>query len=157
MRRAVHIETVTMKVRVEQIIGLRHRVLRQGLPVESAHFKGDDDPKTWHIASFQKGRTTGPMMPKAICCASFMLNYLDEKPAWQLRGMATDTAFQGKGIGQQLLQWSEMILTPQSARLLWCNARAIAIPFYEKNGWQCISDTFDIPSAGPHRKMMKRI
>jgi hypothetical protein len=32
-----------------------------------------------------------------------------------------------------------------------------AIRFYQKHGWLTDSDIFDIPTAGPHRKMFKRI
>ena len=86
-----------------------------------------------------------------------MLNSYKEEPAWQLRGMCTDNLYQGRGFGGQLLVCAEAaILKNSDTRLFWCNARVPAIPFYQKHGWQVDSDVFDIPTAGPHRKMVKR-
>ena len=42
-------------------------------------------------------------------------------------------------------------------RLFWCNARVPALAFYQRQGWQIMSEQFDIPTAGPHRKMTKRL
>jgi len=142
---------------LHEIIGLRYRILREGLPVESAIFAGDDDANTYHIAMFliEKG---SPPIP--ICCASFMLTFYDERLAWQLRGMATETVYQGKGVGTDLLGFAERILCRSEhtdVRFLWCNARLPAVKFYEKNGWHCVSDVFDIPTAGPHREMVKKL
>jgi hypothetical protein len=45
------------------------------------------------------------------------------------------------------------------AGLLWCNARRTipAAGFYQKQGWTIVSDIFEIPTAGPHVKMSKRL
>jgi len=143
------------RVSIEQIIALRHRLLRAGLPAEAAQFPGDNEPSTWHVALFC------PFPPAEnaplISCASFMLNSYRKEPAWQLRGMCTDDAHQGKGFGGQLLACAETaILQNSNTPLFWCNARVPAIPFYQKHGWLIDSDVFDIPTAGPHRKMFKR-
>ena len=42
-------------------------------------------------------------------------------------------------------------------RLFWCNARVPALRFYQRHGWRIVSDQFDIPTAGPHRKLVKRL
>jgi hypothetical protein len=39
------------------------------------------------------------------------------------------------------------------AKYLWCHAREIAYPFYEKMGFRYISEPFDIPIIGVHRTM----
>src|SRR2546421_12182576 len=70
------------EARVEEIIPLRHRILRAGLPIEEAHFPGDRDPATCHVAAFDGSEAVG--------CATFVLNQWNGEPAWQLRGMATD-------------------------------------------------------------------
>ncbi len=85
-----------------------------------------------------------------------MFNELDGTPAWQLRGMATDTLYQGRGVGARFLAESERWLVERiDTRLFWCNARVPAVSFYEHSGWQCISQVFEIDTAGPHRKMKK--
>lgn len=143
---------------VEDIIPLRHRVLRQGMPIEAARFEGDDISHTRHVAAHLAGTEGGLSNP--VCCASFMLNAYNEAPAWQLRGMATEAKLQGLGLGAQLLAWAERELRvhpgyPPRARMLWCNARESAVKFYEKNGWKLVPGVFDIPTAGPHYKMTK--
>ena len=140
------------RVEVGRIIHLRHRILRTGLPLDTASFPGDDAESTWHFAVFLSGKENG----EPIGCASFMLNSLDEKPAWQLRGMATEPEFQKRGIGQALLAHAEgTILKASDVHLFWCNARVPAVGFYEKQGWVCVSEAFEIPTAGPHRRMRK--
>jgi hypothetical protein len=57
-----------------------------------------------------------------------------------------------------MLVYADQIISEASdLHLLWCNARLPAVGFYEKQGWITISDTFEIPTAGPHRKMKKEI
>lgn len=142
------------RVSIEEIIDLRHRILRAGLPVEVARFPGDSDASTWHIGFFYPW----PPEEKAllVSAASFMLNSHMEEPAWQLRGMCTEEGYQGKGFGGELLDCAEAAIVKNSnVRRFWCNARVPAIPFYQKHGWKVDSEEFDIPTAGPHRKMFK--
>jgi hypothetical protein len=143
------------RVSIDVVVDLRHRMLRAGLPKESANFPGDDDTSTWHIGLFHPCND-GADAP-VVTCASFMLNSYKEHPAWQLRGMCTEAAHQSKGFGGQLLSCAESaILKSSPVRLFWCNARVPAIPFYQRQGWTIDSDEFDIPTAGPHRKLFKR-
>jgi len=48
-------------------------------------------------------------------------------------------------------------LPPAAPRLLWCNARVPAVGFYESLGWRVVSERFEIPTAGPHVKMVRRL
>ncbi len=152
----VHIGPVT----VHRILDLRHRILRAGLPIETARFEGDLGPHTTHYAAFHRDDDKKPI-GRPICCASFMLNPYDKIPAWQLRGMATEQDYQGRGVGEQLLATAikELGSHPEYAyvEMMWCNAREPAVRFYEKNGWKRVSDVFDIQTAGPHIKMTKDI
>jgi GNAT superfamily N-acetyltransferase len=145
---------IICRVSVDVILDLRHRILRAGLPKESAQFPGDDSPSTWHFALFNSLSKDAP----PATCASFMLNSYKDETAWQLRGMATDQPHQGKGFGGELIRCAEVLVSADSnVHPFWCNARVPAIPFYEKHGWRVDSEEFDIPTAGPHRKMVKRI
>lgn len=145
---------VICRVSVDWILDLRYRILRAGLPKDSANFPGDEFASTWHLAIFNSSANAA----SPITCASFMLNTYKDEPAWQLRGMASDQGQQGKGFGGELLRCGEtLIVADSNVRLFWCNARVPAIPFYEKHGWKVDSEEFDIPTAGPHRKMVKRI
>jgi GNAT superfamily N-acetyltransferase len=140
--------------RPEEVLDLRHAILRHGLPRETAIFPGDDDPDTRHFAA----RVDGPG-GAIVGCVTLHLNDWKGEPAYQLRGMAVDPSLQRRGVGRVLLEAVEaFVRSPASpTRLLWCNARTPAVPFYGTHGWQVVSDVFDIPSAGPHVKMIKRL
>jgi GNAT superfamily N-acetyltransferase len=140
----IRIERVT----VEEIIDLRHVVLRAGLPRESAKFSGDDDPQAVHLAA--------KMGTKVIGCATFLVNDWNGEQACQLRGMAVDPAEQRRGVGRLLLAEVEVIAAEKKVGLLWANVRKIAVAFYQNCGWEIASDEFDIPTAGPHFKMIRR-
>ena len=131
---------------IGEILALRHAMLRAGFPIESARFDGDDDPRTRHFAALDRGAVVG--------CASFMRADYDGRPAWQLRGMAVAQALQRQGIGTRLLAVAEAVCCDQPT--LWSDARIAAVAFYERHGWRTVSDTFDIPTVGPHRRMVKR-
>jgi predicted GNAT family N-acyltransferase len=146
-------EIAICRVSIDVIVDLRHRMLRAGLPREAAQIPGDDLPSTRHVAVFSSAEDNAP-----LSCASFMLNSYNGEPAWQLRGMCTDSAHQSKGFGGKLLACAESeIVRESNVPLFWCNARVPALRFYERHGWKVDSDEFDIPTAGPHRKMVKRL
>lgn len=142
---------------LRSILSLRHSVLREGMPIEEAHFDGDHERDTWHMGIFYLDRY-GERIGTVVCCATFMLNGWEGKPAWQLRGMATYPQFRGTGFGRKLLQESEQVISQSSRiKLFWCNAREPAVQFYEKQDWKIVSDIFEIPTAGFHRKMIKQL
>jgi len=137
------------RVALEEIIDLRHAVLRAGLPRESARFHGDDDPKTVHLAA-KDG-------PKVVGCATILVNEWNGERACQLRGMAIDPARQRRGVGRRMLAEVDLIAAEKGVGLLWANVRKPAAEFYRKCGWVIVSEEFEIPAAGPHFKMIRRL
>jgi GNAT superfamily N-acetyltransferase len=134
----------------EEIIDLRHRVLRAGLPRSEAIFPGDELPGNHHFGAFGDAESSA-----ALCCATFHLSSWKDQPAWQLRGMATDPAWVGIGLGRAVLNLAiGSIKAASPVHQFWCNARLIAIPFYQKMGWEIASERFEIPTAGPHHRMV---
>lgn len=142
-------ELTVRPVSAEEVIDLRHLVLRAGLPRESAIFDGDRDPATIHLGAFVAEQLVG--------CASILRNPLAGEPALQLRGMAVHPNWQQRGVGRRLL--AEIVAAGRASGvdLLWCNARKPAASFYQANGWEMISEEFIIPTAGPHFRMTKRL
>jgi GNAT superfamily N-acetyltransferase len=134
-----------------EVVDLRHRVLRIGLPREAAIFDGDDQPTTRHFAAFYTER--------AVCCATFHENQWQGEPAWQLRGMGTDQEFRSKGVGRALLAFAILSLQQEQPliRRLWANARVPAARFYQSLGWEIASDEFEIPTAGPHYRITRSL
>jgi GNAT superfamily N-acetyltransferase len=138
------------RVGLDDIVELRHRVLRQGLPRETAIFEGDCGSEAAHFGAFNGGHLVG--------CATLHLNQWDNEPAWQLRGMAVAESHRKTGVGRELLRFIESELVAEGrVRLMWCNARVPAAQFYQTLGWRMVSEPFEIPTAGPHVKMLKRI
>jgi predicted GNAT family N-acyltransferase len=135
------------RVDVDAILPLRHRILRAGLPFESAMFDGDHDASTRHYAAVRGDEPVGSL--------SLMASQWDGKPAWQLRGMATDARLQRHGLGGRLLAVAVAeARRDEPARIFWCNARTSAVGFYEKSGWRVVSEPFHMPTAGPHVRMV---
>jgi GNAT superfamily N-acetyltransferase len=145
------------RVAVEKILALRHRILRAGLPPESARFDGDEVATTLHLAAFTSA-AAGRAKEEVVGCLSMMLNSFNAAPAWQLRGMAVDEPQQRRGLGRELMTRAEEAVAAEGkAGWLWCNARLAAAAFYQKQGWSIVSEVFEIPTAGPHVKMSKKL
>ena len=143
-----------------EIIDLRWRILRDGLPRAEAMFPGDDLPTSLHYAAVERpaGGGGAGVSPAAVSCATLHLEPWDDEPAYRLRGMATDDGYRGLGLGRALLELAEADVRGHTPiRLLWCNARTPALEFYRRQGWEVRSGVFDIPTAGPHVKMTKRL
>ena len=129
------------------ILGLRNRILRPGLPASTAKFAGDDDPGTLHFAV--------TMDREVISCLSLYTSQWQGSSAWQLRGMATDAAFQGQGLSGRLLDYAVAeAVVRQPSWPIWCNARVSAIGFYRKANWTVESEEFEIEGVGPHVRML---
>jgi len=145
---------VVRRAALAEVIALRHAVLRTGMPPEAACFDGDDEPATLHVGAFLPDGTV-------VGCASAMRRPFEDAAglpavagARQLRGMATRPDLAGRGIGLRVLRAIEADCAPE---LLWCNARVPAVAFYQRGGWAVVSDVFEVPTAGPHRRMVRDV
>jgi GNAT superfamily N-acetyltransferase len=139
---------------LEDIIDLRHAVLRQGLPRHTAIFPGDELATSRHYAAIVRSPAD-----RIVGCVTLHLNEWEAHPAWQLRGMATAATHRGHGLGRALLLFveREILADPTAPRKLWCNARVPAAGFYETMGWRIVSEEFEIPTAGPHFRMTREL
>jgi GNAT superfamily N-acetyltransferase len=137
------------RVEVGIILDLRHRVLRTGLPRESANFAGDDEAGTIHLAAVLGEEIVG--------CATVMRISFEGEGACQLRGMGVDEEYQHAGIGKMLLEEVDRVALGQGVGLLWANARAPALGFYRRQGWEVVGGEFVVPTAGPHFKIVRRL
>ena len=152
-----------------EIVDLRWRILRGGLPRDEAIFPGDELPTSLHYAAVEPaadggrgvssgGHDVGPPVAVVSCATLHLEPWEDDEPAYRLRGMATADGRRGLGLGRALLELAEAdVRRDTPIRLLWCNARTPALAFYRRQGWQVRSNVFDIPTAGPHVRMTKRL
>lgn len=130
-------------VSAAEVLPLRQDILRPGKPIESCSFENDNTESTQHLGAFFKDKLVG------ILSLFVAKNQIFDAPKQiQLRGMAIDIAYQKQGIGKSLLQ--ETLKRKKPDDLIWCHARLSAVDFYQKNGFQKASNSFDISGVGPH-------
>ncbi|MGV8947651.1 MAG: GNAT family N-acetyltransferase [Lutibacter sp.] len=138
------------KISTRETFPIRLVVLRKNIPLPH-EFDGDFEEDTIHLGAFKNG--------KLIAVSSYMnasnLNF--EGNQYQLRGMATLTAYQGFGAGKLLLEKAFLILKEKKTTILWCNARLAAVDFYKKLGFQTFGEKFDISYVGEHYVMFKNL
>lgn len=138
-------------VEASEILDIRLAVLRKGMRIEDCHFEGDNDSSTCHLVAKDHTKAVG-------CCSLMEKDWPEyENLSYQLRGMAVIESYQGKGIGAELLKAAEGIVRDKNAKLIWFNARIGAVNFYQKFGYEIVSDEFEISGVGPHVKMLKRL
>ncbi|RED50081.1 GNAT family N-acetyltransferase [Seonamhaeicola aphaedonensis] len=141
-----HIQQITTK----ETYTVRHPILRSGKPISSCNFEGDDLETTHHFGLFINSKLVG--------VATFMKNNLELlhfNNQYQLRGMAILNEFQGKKLGNYLVKYGEDFLKNERIEVIWCNAREIAVNFYQRNGFYIIGNAFIIPEIGLHYRMYK--
>jgi hypothetical protein len=139
-------------ITTEQVLPLRNEILREGkLKPEECIFLNDAAADTFHLGYFEGD--------ELVCVASFHKQPHEkfEGEAYQLRGMATAANYQGKGIGNRLVNFAIVYLRGKKINYLWCNAREKAFKFYQSLGFELVSDFFDIPGIGKHKVMYLKI
>jgi GNAT superfamily N-acetyltransferase len=140
-------------VGAEDVRPIRRRVLRAGLPNPNVEFPGDDADDTLHAGAFVDGRL--------VAVATILRRPPPDDPeasaAWQVRGMATEPVARRRGLGGDLLERCLDHAARAGGRLVWCNARIRAAPFYERHGFVREGDVFDVVDLGPHVRMHRRV
>jgi len=141
------------RITAEETLPLRHPILREGLPRETAIFTGDEAETSQHFGAFLDGKLVG------VATIHFvpLLDRPDFDPAYQLRGMATAPEVRGMGAGRALVEACVEAAREAGAHWIWCNARTPAAGFYAQNGFKTTGGIFEIPTAGPHVRMLRAL
>lgn len=137
----------------EETIPLRRAVLRAGMERAAAMFPGDEAATARHFGAFLDGRLVGV----ATIHFALLLDRPDFDPAYQVRGMAVAEDVRGRGIGSALLVACIEEAVGCGAQWIWCNARTPAAGLYARHGFQVQGGVFDIPTAGPHYRMIRAL
>ena len=139
-------------VAAKDIRPLRNLVLRPNLPIETTYYDLDNDIETFHLASIMDNTiiSIGTFYPENDI-------ELQTKNGYRLRGMATHPKFRRKSAATKLMKESFVLLKEKKCDVLWCNARLVAVEFYNSLGFKITGKIFDIPSIGPHYKMYKSV
>lgn len=160
---------------------LQHAVLRPGLPLEAATYAEDDLPDTVHVAAYDEagevagvatffpqpypgpfegadsGSPVGTDDGAGGADPGELPTPVDAVDGWRLRGMASDPDRRGAGFGAAVLARGVEEIRARGGRLLWCNARTTAVPFYQRHGLRTVGPEFEVPHIGPHFRMLTRL
>jgi predicted GNAT family N-acyltransferase len=146
----------TQRISSAETLTLRQAVLRPTQPLSESRFSGDELPLAGHFGAFveRDGEVgeliaVGTVYPEA-CRDPNADRAMTSNGAWRLRGMATAAEFRGMGAGGLVLQACLEHAKKSGARVVWCNARTGAVPFYLRHGFQKMSGEYELPGIGPH-------
>lgn len=150
-----------------ETLSLRHLVLRPDQPAEALVYPGDDHPDALHVGAFDIGpdaaeRLVGiasvyPEPPPEAHRGAIPDDAYPYGAAFRLRGMATLPEVRGAGHGRALLDALFEHVQERGATYLWCNARLVALAFYQTMGLVPVGEEFDIVPIGPHYMMWRAV
>lgn len=123
-----------VKLGWEETIGIRHTVLWPDERPEFCKVPGDEAAE--HYGVVVEGNL--------VCVASLFAT----KEGVRLRKFATLPAYQGQGIGSNLLKSMMATLSERGVSTMWFDARESALPFYSRFGFATEGDRFfkkDVP------------
>jgi GNAT superfamily N-acetyltransferase len=111
----------------DSYFNLRYEVLRAPWNQPRGSERNEGDASAEHFAFFENEQIIG-------------VGRLDftENLGSQIRFMAVDDRYQGKGIGRQLMEHMEETARNKGCKETILHAREIALPFYEKLGYRSI-------------------
>lgn len=131
----------------DRMVNLRYRILREPLQLT---FSEND------LAKDKDDILLGAFFDNSEQIVGYcILTHLNENTV-QLRQMAIDTFYQGKGLGNDLLSYAEQVSLKKKYRYIYLHARKVAVSFYKKNGYTTEGDQFTEVGI-PHFEMLKHI
>lgn len=148
-------------VALDDTFALRKAVLRPWLTPEEARATWAGTPEHFQVGAVEDGRV--------VSTAGFLIEAQPDYGdvfgplQWRLRGMASEPALQGHGLGGRVLAFGiaeiarRLAARGQASAALWCNGRSGAQRFYERHGFQPIGEIFETPGTGPHYVFWRRV
>ena len=126
---------------------LRWRVLRAPWNQPRGSERDDQEDRSIHVMLSDSSR---------IAMAIGRLHFRSADEA-QIRYMAVEQAFAGRGFGSRILEELERRALSAGARLLVLNARKNAVPFYLKHGYAISGPADTLFGSIEHVRMEKEI
>jgi ribosomal protein S18 acetylase RimI-like enzyme len=152
-------------VELDETFPLRKAVLRPWLTIEESRATWADVAEHFQVGAVQDGAEGR----RVVSTAGFLIeahpDYGDVfgPLQWRLRGLASEPALQGRGLGGRVLDFGiaelarRLAARGEASAALWCNGRTGAQRFYERHGFQPIGELFETPGTGPHYVFWRRI
>lgn len=131
----IHVKRITP----QEQFPLRERVLGQA----PAFKDGDLAPETLHVGVYADD--------VLVSIASLYAETMPGDPSeadWRLRGMATLPEYERRGLGRLALERCLDYARAREGRVVWCNARENALPFYQRLGFHMRPDAYEVPGHG---------
>jgi predicted GNAT family N-acyltransferase len=130
-------------VEYDKALSLRYEVLRKPLQLLFTEAELQKDREDIHFGLFDG--------EKILAC--LILTKGDNRRI-KMRQVAVDHNLQGQGLGKELSEAAENYAREKGFDIVFCNARKVAVPFYEKMGYKIVSDEFTEVNI-PHYTMEK--
>lgn len=130
----------------EKYYDLRWRILRKPWKQPRGSEKDNFENQSVHIAAFVGDKIIG-----------IGRLHLNSKKESQVRYMAVEHGFQGKGIGGLVLKQLEKAAKKKGAKYIILNSRETAVKFYKKYGYKIVGKADTMFGVIPHWKMKKDI
>ena len=128
---------------------IRSQVLWPHKDLKDCIINEDNLKSTFHLGTFFNSEivSIGTFIKEKNNC----FNSINDQ--YRLRAMATSKSHQGKSMGQMLINFAINYLRKKNIKLIWCDARKIAITFYKKSGFKTHGEYYIIPKIGHHKLM----
>ncbi|MCD6395723.1 MAG: GNAT family N-acetyltransferase [Planctomycetes bacterium] len=126
---------------------LRWRILRKPWGQPAGREMDDLEDESIHLMACQVGG--------GVC--GVVRAHFNSPGEAQIRYMAVDDRYQGKGIGSKLLAEIEKRIKAKGGRRVVLNARELAIGFYEERGYDIVGKSHTLYGSIEHFKMQKRL
>jgi len=120
--------------------------------LEECRLDIDDLESTFHVGALKNG--------ELVSVGTFLVQRnekFEEKYQYRLRAMATSPKVRGENFGKQVIDFALVELKNREVELLWCDAREVAIGFYEKMGFNILGDFYEVPMIGKHKLMYYKL
>lgn len=137
------------KITAEQCKPLRHLVLWPHIEKESDCVIDIDHRKdAIHLGAFYNNEIIS-------VCSLFEMktDKLSFATQYRLRAMATHPNYRGLNAGKAVVEKAVELTKEKEFDVLWCDARKIALGFYEKCGFEVTGDFYEVRNIGPHKLM----
>jgi GNAT superfamily N-acetyltransferase len=128
---------------------LRHRVLWPHIDnEEDCVIDIDHRPDAIHLGTFD-----GEKLVSILSLFEMTTPKLEHARQYRLRAMATDPEYTGRGAGRVIVMEAKRLLAAKGYDVLWCDARKVALGFYERLGFETIDEWYEVRNIGLHKLM----
>jgi predicted GNAT family N-acyltransferase len=126
-------------------VALRRDILRLPLGLDFSPAQLDAESDDFHLATFD-----GPVIRGCLVLSPINSSVI------QMRQVAIQPEFQGRGLGRTLVEVSERFAKNREYSTMMLHARESAVPFYERLGYRAVGEPFEEVTI-PHREMIKAL